>query len=170
MDVRELDAARADAATRTLIVAVASLAPGDALTKAELFAHKQALCVELENAEAMLRERPHAERAGLPMHECHTIIQRKDRLVAAIRECNRRLKAIHIAEDDRAAEVKAKIIARAGNPALYAPVLIVRGLLEIIGRRQSEGFGLSAEETRVLSGAEKWLASHYDAPSEVSRG
>ena len=162
--------ARTEGPARRLIVAVASPEPADTLTKAGLFAHKRALCVELENAEAMLRERPHAERAGLPMHECHTIIQHRDRLVAAIRECNRRLKAIHIAEDNRAAEAKAKIIARAGNPALYAPVLIVRGLLELIGRRQGEGFGLSTEEARTLSGAEKWLASHYDAPSEVSRG
>ncbi|MBP9107126.1 MAG: hypothetical protein KBF56_10220 [Gemmatimonadaceae bacterium] len=162
--------ARTEGPARRLIVAVASPEPADTLTKADLFAHKRALCVELENVEAMLRGRPHAERAGLALHECHTIIQRKDRLVAAIRECKARLKAIHIEEDGRAAEAKASIVARAGDPALYVPVLIIRDLLEIIGRRQGEVLALSAEEARKLSGAGRWLASHYDAQSEVPRG
>lgn len=160
--------ARTEGPARTLIVAVVSPAAVDTLTKADLVAHKRALCVELENAEAMLRERPHAERSALPLHECHTIIQRKDQLVAAIRECNARLKAIHVAENGRAADARTKIIARAGNPALYVPVLIIRDLLDVIGRRQGEGLGLSDEEARKLSGAAKWLASHYDAPSEVA--
>jgi hypothetical protein len=151
---------------RTLIVDLHALPPAAGMSKRDAVSYRAALRVELEHAESLLAERPHDTRTGLPTHECRTIIARKNAVVAALQQCNARIKELSIAEDEQKASLRAQIAARVGDPVLHDPILIINQLISVVERFRRAGATLEEGDAGCLDRASKWVKRHVEVEGE----